>query len=258
MEFSYIIAYRHSEERYKNIQLVLNWISDSAKEIILVESDIDSKLQNLKDKFEFNHIFLKNNYPFNKSWCFNVGFKKATTPNIVFGDADLIMDKYKFLESVGFLKDFEVVNPYKPVLDLTYEESELYSQSENFEILKNINRPGRGETDHQKVPFCGGIIMFRKSTLEKIGGWNEDFWGWGCEDDAQSFKVFTLDLNHLQCENKCYHLYHMRPAPNQELYFRNFNIYRHFVQTDKLSLENHIERTRGTIGNPKKIETLSE
>jgi len=254
MEFTYIIAYRHSDERLKNIQMVLNWLGDSAKEVILVESDTDSKLESIKDKYNFKHIFLKNNYPFNKSWCFNVGYKSASTENIVFGDADLVMDKSKFLESVSMLSEYEVVNPYRPVLDLTFEESESYSYNGDFEVLRSILRPGRGETDHQKVPFCGGIIMFQKSALERMGGWNEDFWGWGCEDDAQSFKVFVLEMKNLQCENKCYHLYHNRPTPNQELYFRNFNIYKQFVQANKQILESYIEQIKGLVGNPKKLE----
>jgi hypothetical protein len=33
-----------------------------------------------------------------------------------------------------------------------------------------INRPGRGETDHQKVPLCGGICIFRREAIDKIGG----------------------------------------------------------------------------------------
>jgi predicted glycosyltransferase involved in capsule biosynthesis len=255
MEFSYIIAYRHSEERIKNIQLVLDWLGDSPTEVILVESDVDSKLESLKEKYNFKHIFLKNNYPFNKSWCFNVGYKSAITENIVFGDADLVMDKERFLESVSKLGEYEVVNPYRPVLDLTPEESERYSQSKDFNTLLTISRPGRGETDHQKVPFCGGIIMFKKESLERMAGWNEDFWGWGCEDDAQSFKVFTLEMKYLQCENKCYHLFHSRYSPNQELYMRNFNVYRQFVQANKQMMENYIITIKDKIGNINKLNS---
>jgi predicted glycosyltransferase involved in capsule biosynthesis len=255
MDFTYIIAYRHSEERIKNIQLVLNWLGDSPKEIILVESDTDSKLENLKDKYRFKHIFLKNNYPFNKSWCFNVGYKSALTENIVFGDADLIMDKISFLDCVSKLNEYQVVNPYRPVLDLTEQESEIYSTKRDFNFLQNISRPGRGETDHQKVPFCGGIIMFKKDILEKMSGWNEDFWGWGCEDDAQSYKVFCLELKSLQCENKCYHLFHNRYSPNQELYFRNFNIYKQFVQIDKPTMEKYLLSINDKIGDINKLNS---
>jgi predicted glycosyltransferase involved in capsule biosynthesis len=255
MDFTYIIAYRHSEERIKNIQLVLDWLGDSAKEIILVESDIEPKLGFLKDKYKFTHIFLKNSYPFNKSWCFNVGYKAANTDWIVFGDADLVMDKEKFLESVSNLTDYEVVNPYKPVLDLTESESQKFADTKDINVLKQIERPGRGETDHQKVPFCGGIIMFRKESLERMAGWNEDFWGWGCEDDAQSFKVFCLEMKYLQCYNKCYHLFHSRYSPNQELYMRNFQIYRQFVQIDKTNMENYITSIKDKIGDLNKLNS---
>ena len=253
MQFTYIIAYRHSEERFQNIQMVLDWLGDSPSEIILVESDSKSYLEQLKDKFNFKHIFLNNEYPFNKSWCFNVVYKSASTDNIVFGDADLVMDKSKFLEAVNLLNEFEVVNPYKPVLDLTFPESQKYMNEKNFDVLSSIDRPGRGETDHQKVPFCGGIIMFKKDTLEKMAGWNEDFWGWGCEDDAQSFKVHILELKSYQCLNKCYHLYHDRPAPNQQLYYRNFDLYRDFVKATKPMMESYINSIRDKIGNINKL-----
>ena len=146
-----------------------------------------------------------------------------------------------------------MVNPYRPVLDLSFEESEHYSNTKDFDFLKSISRPGRGETDHQKVPFCGGIIMFKKDCLEKMAGWNEDFWGWGAEDDAQSYKVFTLETKYFQCENKCFHLFHSRPMPNQELYFRNFNIYKQFVQADKKMLENYITSIKDKIGDINKL-----
>ena len=253
MKFSYIIAYRHSEERIKNLQLVLDWLGNSPTEIILVESDLESELEVLKDKYNFKHIFLKNNYPFNKSWCFNVGHKSAVTENIVFGDADLIMDKVKFLEAVSNLSEYEVVNPYRPVLDLTFEESQRYAFTKDFSDLSSISRPGRGETDHQKVPFCGGIIMFKKSCLESMAGWNEDFWGWGVEDDAQSYKVFTLEKKSLQCENKCYHLYHDRSAPDQQLYYRNFNVYKQFVQLDKQMMEKYVTSIKDKFGDINKL-----
>ncbi len=53
MKFTYIIAYRHSEERFRNLQLVLDWLGSSPRDIILVESDRDSKLDCLKKEFNF-------------------------------------------------------------------------------------------------------------------------------------------------------------------------------------------------------------
>ena len=253
IEFTYIIAYRHSEDRFKNLQLVLEWLGSSSKDIIIVESDRDSKLDCLKKDFHFKHIFLNNDHPFNKSWCFNVGYKLANFENIVFGDADLIMNKEIFIECVNLLNKYEVVNPYRSVLDLTHEETKLYALEKNLAWLASIIRTGRGESDNQKVPFCGGIIMFKKSCLEKIGGWMEDFWGWGAEDNAQSYKVFTLETNYFQCENKSYHLHHSRPTPNSKQYLSNINLYLQLLKLDKIRLEDYIDRVKDKIGDVNKL-----
>ena len=253
MEFTDIIAYRHSEDRFKNLQLVLNWLGSSSKDIIIVESDRDSKLDCLKKDFNFKHIFLNNDHPFNKSWCFNVGYKLADFENIVFGDADLIMNKEIFIECVNLLNKYEVINPYRSVLDLTCEETKLYALEKNLAWLASIIRTGRGESDNQKVPFCGGIIMFKKSCLERIGGWIEDFWGWGAEDDAESYKVFTLETIYFQCENRSYHLYHPRPMPNLKQYSKNLNLLDQLLKLDKIRLENYIALVKHEIGDVNKL-----
>jgi hypothetical protein len=253
IEFTYIIAYRHSEDRFKNLQLVLDWLGNSPRDIIIVESDRDSKLDCLKNKYRFTHTFLNNDHPFNKSWCFNVGYKLADTENIVFGDADLIMNKDIFLECVNLLNEYEVINPYRSVLDLTSEETKYYALEKKTSWLDTILRPGRGESDNQKVPFCGGIIIFKRSCLDRIGGWIEDFWGWGAEDDAQSYKVFTLETNYFQCKNRSYHLYHPRPMPNPKQYFNNIGTYVKLLKLDKIGLENYIAGVKDEIGDVNKL-----
>lgn len=254
-EFSYIISYRHSEERFQNIQIVLNWISKLAKEVIIVESDTKSHLSKLLDKYEFKHIFLENNYPFNKSWCFNVGWKSSKFDSVVFGDADLIMDIAQFEQALNELDEHDSINPYRSVVDLTKTETNIYKTSKNFNFLESIARPGRGETDHQKVPFCGGIIMFKKQCLENISGWDENFFGWGAEDDAQSQKLFILNKKIKQLENRCYHLYHERQIPNQELYFRNLSIYNNLIRLDKKHMENYLNETKMKIGDINKLNS---
>jgi predicted glycosyltransferase involved in capsule biosynthesis len=156
--------------------------------------------------------------PFNKAWGFNVGLKYANSNVIVFGDSDLIMDPNEFIKSIRLLEQYEMVNPYNSVIDLNPQESNLGIES----ILK-IDRPGRGETDIQKVPLCGGICIFRRDAIHRIGGWHEDFIGWGGEDDFQSVKVKNF-LSWHENTAKCYHIYHDRPAPDMKWYQRNLQL----------------------------------
>ena len=46
------------------------------------------------------------------------------------------------------LNKYEVVNPYRSVLDLTREETRLYALEKNPAWLASIIRPGRGESDN--------------------------------------------------------------------------------------------------------------
>jgi len=215
--FTYIISYRHSPERLNNLKTVLEWINGfTGVEVIVVEQDKHSKIRefNLKCK----HIFLKSKMPFNKSWGFNVGMKYSNSNVIIFGDSDLVMAPEKFIESINLLSQYEMVSPYNSVIDLTTQESSL-----PITRLSTIDRPGRGETDIQKVPLCGGICIFRKSAVEKIGGWDQKFIGWGGEDDFQSIKVKNF-LTWTESSGKCYHLYHERTAPDMKWYQRNLQL----------------------------------
>lgn len=227
--FTYIIGYRHNPDRFHNLKKVLDWINGFANvDVILIEQDTHSKISHLPLKAR--HIFLKSEKPYNKSWAFNVATKEAKSDIIIFADSDLIMNPNEFIEAVKLLEKYEMVNPYSSVVDLQPNET-----NHQLDQMLLIDRPGRGETDHQKVPLCGGICIFRKSAILKIGGWNESFMGWGAEDDFQSHKVKNF-LSWTECKNKCYHLYHSRETPNMLYYQRNLQLLQQLTSLSKEDL----------------------
>lgn len=241
-KITYVIAYQHKPDRLHNLRRVLEWLQPfQGLEIIVVEQDKYSKISELN--LRVKHIFLKTDKPFNKSWAFNVATSYVTTPIVIFGDSDLIMHPQGFINAVQALDHYDVVNPYNSVIDLSPEEAMM-----DINSILQINRIGRGEAadDIQKVPLCGGIIMFKKEKLMEIGGWNEDFIGWGAEDDFESLKVKSF-LNHITLPNKCYHLYHDKAKIDMKLYQRNLQILNHFANASKEQLQQHINMTRGKI-----------
>ena len=66
-------------------------------------------------------------------------------------------------------------------------------------------------------------------------------------------KYSHLKKKSLQCENKCYHLYHDRSAPDQQLYYRNFNVYKQFVQLDKQMMEKYVTSIKDKFGDINKL-----
>jgi hypothetical protein len=211
--FTFIIGYRHRMDRLNNLRRTLDWINGfSGAQVILVEQDKYSKIEHLNLKCQ--HIFVRTNMPYNRSWAFNVGAKYAKTNIICCGDSDLIMNPPDFIEGLKATEQFEMVSPYNSVLDLTPQESGL-----PLEQMVQINRPGRGETDNQKINISGGIAIFRKEALQKLGGWSENFIGWGGEDDFQTIKVKNF-CTWTELKGKVFHLYHERVQPDPKFYQR--------------------------------------
>lgn len=245
MKICYIIGYRHKEDRYNNLSKTLDWLlSIPNLEVLIVEQDTESKFKNI---WSINHVFLNNPHPYNRSWAFNVGVKEIDADIYAFGDSDLVMKTDEFLESINELENYDVVSPYKSVLDLTEDETKY-----NLENWLSIKRPGRGETDNQKINLCGGLVLFTKKSFEQVGGWNEDFIGWGGEDDFMTLKVNALNLKTKEMPYKIYHLYHTREQPNWNYYQRNLSILNQSKGATKIMVESYVNKVLPLIGDKNK------
>jgi len=239
--FTYIIGYRHRPDRINLLRKTLDWINSfSGTEVIVVEQDKHSKISHLN--LNCKHIFVESTKPYNRSWSFNIGLRYAKTDIIACGDSDLIMHPEDLINALKETKNYEMVNPYKSVIDLNPQESNL-----SFEKMFEINRPGRGELDHQKTNISGGIAIFQKQALYKIGGWDENFWDWGGEDDLQTIKIENF-LTYKTMDARSYHLYHARLAPDQNNYKRNLTILSKVSEMNKDQLTNMINLSKGSIG----------
>jgi hypothetical protein len=246
--FTYIIGYKHTTDRLNNLKRVLDWINGFVGvEVLLIEQDKHSKISHLGLKAK--HIFLKTDKPYNKSWAFNYATKISNSNIIVFADSDLIMNPNSFIDGLKMLEQHEMISPYKSVIDLNGQESTL-----PIENIISIDRPGRGETDHQKVPLCGGICMFRKESIIKIGGWPEEYSGWGGEDDFLTKKVQSF-LSWNELDNKCYHLYHTRHI-DQNQYQKTLQMLQQMQSWDKTQLTRYIGQVSPKIGMKNKYDTF--
>jgi len=246
MEFTYIIPFKYSDDRLETLKKVLSKIRDFGCDIIIIEQGTESVLPSKDILKNEKYIFLNNPLPFNKAWSLNVAWKESKNDIIVFGDADNLISKENLFKSLDELNQYEFVSPHNKLIDLNPNENKL----ENDQIFE-IKRHFRGEHDHQKMPLCGGTTIFKKEALEKIGGWPEEFFGWGAEDDAMSIKVKHF-LKWKEMDFTCYHLYHERVVPIGDFYHRNLQIYYSYSNISKDKLEEYINNTRPHIGDKNK------
>jgi hypothetical protein len=97
--------------------------------------------------------------------------------------------------------------------------------------------------------------MFRRESIQKIAGWNEDFWSWGGEDDYQTLKVHNfLSWNELRA--RCYHLYHDKEQPDQKCYQRNLQILQNSSKMTKEQLQKIITNQIPKIGMRNKCDNF--
>lgn len=231
-KFTYIIGYRHSNERIFNLKRVLDWITRfNGVEVIIVEQDDMPKLSTFS-LFGYKYIFTKSEMPYNRSWAFNVGLRACTTQIVAFGDSDLIMDPNEFIKSLNLMNHYECVSPYSSVVDLDQSESSL-----SYDKIVSILRAGRGENDNQKINLCGGIVLYRTESIYRIGGWNERFVGWGGEDNYQEYKTKNL-LTWVENKARCYHLWHSRPAPDSKWYPKTMDLLNKLLS---MSIEDNVK-----------------
>jgi glycosyltransferase involved in cell wall biosynthesis len=195
--FSYIIAYRHDRSRVLNLKRVVELAcSFSGVDVIVVEQGPEPKLPPYSLR-GFRHFFIESDLPFNKGWAYNVGFKNSMGRAVVFSTPDHLYDPANLVTMLNMLNNHEVVT-FEDSVKLEF--SELYQPFQKWKELKR--RDG--------IPLCSGPVVYRSESVQRIGGWSEDFFGDGDECTiAQNNKLKFM--KHDTVKGVTYVLPHTRP-----------------------------------------------
>jgi GT2 family glycosyltransferase len=207
-KISYIIPFRNTN-RSGGLDVVINCIKAQKFpeiEIIVAEQDKVSSLD-MSMMPCVNHVYVKNDFHPNQHFCksaaFNAGVVAATCNNVILHDADMMMRSDYTSKMFEKLKNYESVHIGDIVCYITKESSDIIS-SEN-------------SVDEDKIKFErvvsyyeGGSLGINKDCYIKIGGFVEDFVGYGCEDTEffRRIKLCTkMDDNR---EVDLFHIWHSR------------------------------------------------
>jgi GT2 family glycosyltransferase len=145
-------------------------------EIIVVEQDSDRRFD-FKPSNPIKYVFVGNSKPnqeFNKSKAFNKGVLISNHNKIIMHDADIIIQANYIRTIFGLLDAYESCHIGARV---------LYIDTTSTTKLAQTGKIGKDYTCERAVGyFEGGSIACRKDTFFKVGGFNEAFEGYGCED----------------------------------------------------------------------------
>lgn len=178
-KFTYIIPFYYRQDRVMPLRRVVDWLSGfSGIEILIVEQGKHSKISELNLKAK--SVFLQSDIPFNKSWSINYGLKIAKSNIIVCGSSDVIMNPNDLIESLKVLENYDCVIPTSGINFLNHGESMMDMNS-----ILSVNKP------QPKTIMSYDISLFKRDSLLRIGGWNEDL-TCGGEDVFQDYKINRL------------------------------------------------------------------
>lgn len=142
---------------------------------------------------------------FNRSKAINNAFKKSTRNIIVVADNDTIYDPALILKSIKLLDENAWVVPFHNVLNISEENSKkIYESKAKWPLRVKVK-------DYRFKDFsrwAGKLNVLPRKSFKKVGGFDERFEGWGCEDSAFSLSVNAVCGKFKRLDTDVYHLWH--------------------------------------------------
>jgi len=195
----------------RNLDEMITCIEDqnyADYELIIVEETYGSKLYNDVSSDKYISVNNKGGYR-NISWTRNVGSKISEGDILLHLDADLLFDKSFFEKVLKYDKKAFVA--WNNCLRLTEEGLNDWRLG-GFENIKDFNIDHReGQPIKPIIDYTAGFAncFERDFYFNEFGGFNENFFGWGGDDNDAALRYSTiLGKYHIMPNSPIYHLPH--------------------------------------------------
>jgi hypothetical protein len=237
-DISFVIGHR-GISRLPHLLATLESIAaqrNAAVECIVVEQDDVAQLRiQLPDWVRYIHTPPPvAEMPYCRSWAFNVGARQARGQVLVLHDNDMLVPADYAFELLDRIRDgYEVVNLKRFIFYL----SEAHTRTCFDGLAGPTDRPPEAITQNLEG---GGSVAVTREAYERIGGMDEQFVGWGGEDNefwsrAQTLRVWSY------ANLPIVHLWHgAQPGKHQ---LNNPTVLRHH-ELSLIPVENRIDRLR--------------
>ncbi len=183
--------------RVDNLYYLIDYIQQNLKaehEIVVVEFNTNTKI----DTPLVQYVRVESNASFSRSFCLNYGVKRTKGGTLFLLDNDCLVDKTILARSEKEIMDgHEAVLPYSIVKDLSSAERDMLFNNQEADIT-GIPRP--------RINY-GGALFITREGYASVGGFDPQFKGWGCEDNAFFSKVERL-LRYRRIDIPMFHLWH--------------------------------------------------
>jgi hypothetical protein len=209
--FTLVIPFYHDNEiRYANLIELTVYLKNLGVSFIVVEhcnnhTPLKSYHYDWWRDIEPNstHYFgyipvISNDSIINKSNLINIGIKNVRTKYSGWHDVDVRFNPLDYKKAHDLLEAGEhFIRPFNG----TFVNIKGYKYDGKIMDLEK-------ELLHKDS--VGGGLFFDVETFKRIGGMNENFIGWGFEDDELNFRIHRFGFEVKKCDYLCYHIDHPR------------------------------------------------
>lgn len=181
---------------------------------------------------------------FSLSAARNVGVRMAEESNrsiVVICDADTVVEQQSLMNAIILArKSKNVILPYTFCKPLTLRSTNLYYEGHDPSKLKSI------------MTFdwsTGGIYVTSVNSWNYLGGQDERFTNWGCEDTAFSIAANKMGRPLQRVDGTIYPLWHPSYAREQDdWYIYNSNLLKWYADAKPRQIKKMIkEKTKGSL-----------
>ncbi len=197
------------------------------------------------------HFVTQPHEGFRLSRCRNMGAAKATSPHLVFLDGDCLIPPDHVEQHLLCHRPGVVTNTYCVRVDQPTSERITLERVNSGKYLDLISRRELRKLTkinwkawfytwlrHPKKPALrGGNAGIARADYLRVNGYDENFRGWGCEDDdmGNRLRAAGLRIHYILHRTRTYHLWHppavtkptkMRLGPNYDYLVRPMRLTR--------------------------------
>lgn len=169
---SIVIPWRETPSRVQAFKKLTEWYNKNFPSLNIILCDSGSET-------------------FNLSASRNVGIKKAFSLDnefVIVSDADVFSSSDSIIESIeSCLKNNSIANPYDHVVNLSYEGTALFFNNNINCISYNLYQASSPTIINgvlSNINPCSGVNVISRAAWELVGEFDENFLGWGFEDNA--------------------------------------------------------------------------
>ena len=229
MSFSVVTLVKGRKKQLENMLESIKRSTIVPSEIVIVWMEQETRNARVEDEdLNIKQLYLeKGELPLAKAR--NLGFENTTHERVIFLDVDCICSPTLLEGLLNGLKDKTITSAYArylPYIPL----SGLYTQIEQ----DALSHPKRAQLDantplpHKK--FWSLVFALRKDDFYVIGGFDEDFTGYGGEDTDFAERFNKQHFDFILIDDEVLHQYHFKYSPPLnylEAIVENANLFYH-------------------------------